>query len=98
MKLGDRKYLNLWREMTRAQFKLRDQSSFFGFLWSFANPLITVGLLFALFSAQLSHEIHYYALYLLIGIVHYTHFSNATSSSMNVLHSMSALTRNGVFP
>jgi lipopolysaccharide transport system permease protein len=98
MQLGDRKYLNLWREMTRAQFKLRDQSSFFGFLWSFLNPLITVGLLFALFSSQLSHEIQYYALYMLIGIVYYTHFSNATSASINVLYSMSALTRNGVFP
>lgn len=98
MKLGDRKYLNLWREMTRAQFKLRDQSTFFGFLWSFLNPLITVSLLFALFSSQLSSEIQYYALYLLIGIVHYTHFSNATAASINVLQSMSALTRNGVFP
>ncbi len=54
MKLGDHKYLNLSREMTRAQFKLRDQSSFFGFLWSFLNPLIMVALLFALFSSQLS--------------------------------------------
>jgi lipopolysaccharide transport system permease protein len=98
MKLADRKYLNLWREMTRAQFKLRDQSTFFGFLWSFLNPLITVGLLFALFSSQLSNEIQHYALYLLIGIVHYTHFSNATAASINVLQSMSALTRNGVFP
>lgn len=98
MKPGDHKYLNLWREMTRAQFKLRDQSSFFGFLWSFLNPLITVGLLFALFSSQLSNEIQYYALYLLIGIVFYTHFSNATGASISVLQSMSALTRNGVFP
>lgn len=98
MKLGDHKYLNLWREMTRAQFKLRDQSSFFGFLWSFLNPLITVGLLFALFSSQLSNEIQYYALYMLIGIVFYTHFSNATAASIGVLHNMSALTRNGVFP
>lgn len=98
MTLGDHKYLNLWREMTRAQFKLRDQSSFFGFLWSFLNPLITVALLFALFSSQLSNEIQYYALYMLIGIVFYTHFSNATGASISVLQSMGALTRNGVFP
>ena len=98
MKIGDPKYINLWREMTRAQFKLRDQSSFFGFLWSFLNPLITVGLLFGLFSSQLSHQVNNYGLYLLVGIVFYTHFSNATSSSISALHSMSALTRNGVFP
>jgi len=98
MKIGDRKYINLWREMTHAQFKLRDQSSFFGFLWSFLNPLITVGLLFALFSAQLSGQIQYYGLYLLIGIVNYTYFSNATAASIHVLQTMNALTRNGVFP
>jgi len=98
MKLGDHKYLNLWREMTHAQFKLRDQSSFFGFLWSFLNPLISVGLLFIVFSSQLGNGIEYYALYMLIGIVFYTHFSNATASSISVLQSMAALTRNGVFP
>jgi ABC-2 type transport system permease protein len=96
MGISDRKYINLWREMTRAQFKLRDQSSFFGFLWSFLNPLITVGLLFALFSSQLSQEIQYYALYMLIGIVYYTHFSNFTTASLSVLQVMSALTRNGI--
>ncbi|TMA95556.1 MAG: hypothetical protein E6J74_11450 [Deltaproteobacteria bacterium] len=98
MKIGDRKYLNLLREMTLAQFKLRDQSTFFGFLWSFLNPLIVVGLLFAVFSSRLSGDIDHYGLYLLIGIIHYTHFSNATIASMQVLYSMKTLTRDAIFP
>jgi lipopolysaccharide transport system permease protein len=98
MKFADRKYINLWREMTRAQFKIRDQSSLFGFFWSLLNPLFAVGLLFALFSSQLRSDIEFYALYLLIGTVYYTHFSNATAASITVLQSMSALTRDGIFP
>jgi ABC-type polysaccharide/polyol phosphate export permease len=98
MKMADRRYVNLLREMTLAQFKIRDQSTFFGFLWSFLNPLIALGLLFALFSSRLGQDIEHYSLYLLIGIVHYTHFSNGTASSMQVLHNMGSLTRNTVFP
>src|SRR5712692_435740 len=98
MQMADSKYLNLLREMTVAQFQLRDQSTFFGFLWSFLNPLIVLSLLFGVFSSRLSGDIDHYGLYLLIGIIHYTHFSNATSASMQVLYSMKALTRDAIFP
>jgi homopolymeric O-antigen transport system permease protein len=98
MKMADGKYFNLLREMTLAQFKLRDQSTFFGFLWSFLNPLIVLSLLFVLFSSKLGGDIEYYGVYLLIGIIHYSHFSNATIASMNVLYSMGGITRNAIFP
>jgi len=98
MKIGDRRYLNLLREMALAQFKLRDQSTFFGFLWSFLNPLIALGLLFVLFRSKLGVDVEHYGVYLLIGIIHYSHFSNATTASMNVLYSMGGITRNAVFP
>ena len=98
MKIGDRRYLNLLREMALAQFKLRDQSTFFGFLWSFLNPLIALGLLFVLFRSKLGVDVEHYGVYLLIGIIHYSHFSNATTASMNVLCSMRSLTRNADIP
>ena len=84
--------------MALAQFKLRDQSTFFGFLWSFLNPLIALGLLFVLFRSKLGVDVEHYGVYLLIGIIHYSHFSNATTASMNVLYSMGGITRNAVFP
>jgi len=84
--------------MTLAQFKLRDQSTFFGFLWSFLNPLIALGLLFVLFRSKLGVDVEHYGVYLLIGIIHYSHFSNATTASMNVLRNMHNLTRNAIFP
>lgn len=98
MKIGDRKYRNLVREMTLAQFKIKDQSTFFGFLWSFFNPLLVLGFLFVLFRSGLGGEIEHYALYLLIGVIHYTHFSNATTAAMQILYARITLTRDTVFP
>jgi len=94
----DGRTLNLLRELTVSQHKLKDQSTFFGLLWSFLNPLFMVGVLFAFFHARLGAEVDHYALYLLLGLVHYTHFANATSGSMRVLLVMKSLAKEAVFP
>jgi lipopolysaccharide transport system permease protein len=98
MRSYDRRRLNLLREIAMSQFKLRDQSTLFGFVWSFLNPLLMLTVLFAFFSASAGKGIEHYGIYLLIGIVHYTHFSNGTNSSMHVLVSGRALTADTVFP
>jgi lipopolysaccharide transport system permease protein len=81
-----------------SQFKLRDQSTLFGFVWSLLNPLLMLTVLLIFFSMRAGEGIEHYAIYLLIGIVHYTHFSNSTNSSMHVLVSMRALTADTIFP
>jgi ABC-2 type transport system permease protein len=96
--LSTYKYLNLLRELAIAQFKLKDQSAFLGFIWSFLHPLILLGVLFTMFRLRAGETIENYALYLLIGLVQYTHFSNSTSRSMMVLHSMKNLTADAIFP
>src|SRR5215471_21192415 len=93
-----KKYLNLLHQLAITQFKLKDQSSFLGFIWSFLNPLIMLGILLALFRHQTGQTIEHYAIYLLIGLVQYTHFSNSTSRSMTVLYSMKQLTGDTIFP
>jgi ABC-type polysaccharide/polyol phosphate export permease len=98
MRAFDKKYLNLLREIIISEFKLKDQSSFFGFVWSFLNPLLMLIVLFIFFNARIGGEIKHYPIYLLIGLIQYTHFSNATNSAMNVLASMRQLTANTIFP
>src|SRR5215470_14225807 len=93
-----KKYLNLLHQLAISQFKLKDQSAFLGFIWSFLNPLIMLGILFALFKYRTGQTIEHYAIYLLIGLVQYTHFSNSTSRSMSVLYSMKQLTGDTIFP
>jgi ABC-type polysaccharide/polyol phosphate export permease len=84
--------------MTLAQFRVKDQSTFFGFLWSFLNPLLLLTLLFVLFSSRLGEDIEHYGVFLLIGIVFYTYFSNATTAGMQILLARVTLTRHTVFP
>jgi len=95
---AQKRYLNLIRELAIAQFKLKDQSAFLGFLWSFLHPLVMIGILFALFAGKAGRSIEHYAIYLLIGVVQYTYFSNSTSRSMTVLYSMKQLTSDAIFP
>lgn len=94
----DARTLNLLRELTVSQYKLKDQSTFFGLLWSFLNPLFMVGVLFVFFHGRLGETVEHYGIFLLLGLVQYTHFSNATNSSMRVLLSMRQLTKEVVFP
>lgn len=94
----DERRLNLLRELMLSQYKLKDQSTFLGFLWSFLNPLLLLGILFLFFNTQLGAGIEHYGIYLLLGLVQYTHFSNATASSLRALHSSRELTAETVFP
>jgi ABC-type polysaccharide/polyol phosphate export permease len=96
--LWDSRNLNLLRELTVSQFKLKDQSTFFGLLWSFLNPLFMVGILFVFFSNRFGAEVNNYGIYLLLGMVQYTHFANATNNSMRALLTMKQLTKEAVFP
>jgi ABC-type polysaccharide/polyol phosphate export permease len=57
-----------------------------------------LSLLFTLFSARLSKGIDHYAVFLLIGLVQYNHFSSSTNRSMHVLLSMRSLTADAIFP
>jgi len=94
----DARSLNLLRELTVAQQKLKDQSTFLGFLWSFLNPLFMVAVLFIFFRGWLAGTVEHYGIYLLVGLIQYTHFANTTSASMRVLVTMKPLTKEAVLP
>ena len=98
MMLADSRNLNLLWELSVSQYKLKDQSSFFGFLWSFLNPIFMVAILFVFFRGRFGHDVENYGLYLLLGMIHYTHYSNATNSAMRVFVQMRQLVKDAVFP
>jgi lipopolysaccharide transport system permease protein len=92
------KHLPLIKELTLTLLKLKDQSTLFGFIWTFLNPLAIVSILFIFFRLRIGPQVENYGIYLLIGIIQYTHFSNSTGGSMHVLVSMRQLTGNTIFP
>ncbi|HXJ84926.1 MAG TPA: ABC transporter permease [Candidatus Methylomirabilis sp.] len=98
MKRYDARRLNLLRELTVAQHTLKDQSTFGGLLWSLLNPLFMVGVLFVFVRGWQGGTVEPSGASLLLGVVAYTYFANATSGSMRVLFNMKPLTREAVFP
>lgn len=94
----DSGHLNLLRELITTQFKMKEQGSLLGVLWSALNPLLMLSILYVVFNFHMGAEIDNFAVYLLIGLVIYTHFANSTAASMRVFYNMRAVTANAVFP
>jgi ABC-type polysaccharide/polyol phosphate export permease len=98
MKFMDKPYRNLLREVAYSQYAVRDQNSILGLLWSFLNPVLMMAVLFAYFGMNAGRGVPHYGIFLLLGMIHYTHFSNSTSAAMNILTAMAQLTRHTILP
>ncbi len=92
------KYLNLIREFALTDFKLKYHGSILGYLWSLLNPLLIFGTLYIVFSIFIRFEVENYHLYLLLGIILWNYFSEATLNSMNALINKSPIIKKIYFP
>jgi ABC-type polysaccharide/polyol phosphate export permease len=86
-----RKYWIMIREIAFAEFKMKDQGTFLGFLWTLVHPLIYFLVLYGIFSNWMGNTIHDFPLYLIIGIVQWNFFSSGTSNAIP------SITRYGIF-
>ena len=79
--------LNLIRELVASDFKLRYQGSVLGYLWSLLRPLFMFGVLYIVFThvIRLGNSVPHYPAYLLLGLVLWTFFIEATVSGMNAI-------------
>ena len=66
------------------QFKLRFYGSALGYLWQLMRPLMLFGVLYFVFSEflRVGEQVRFYPVALLLGIVLYSFFSEATSRSV----------------
>jgi len=74
----------LWA-LARAEWRLRQQSTFFGFLWTLLNPALMFAVLYGLFVKWLGRAQGDYAVFLLIGLVEWNFFASATSYALSSL-------------
>ncbi len=96
--MARRRYWNVLREVAIAQYKQKDQSTVFGYAWSFLHPLAMLAVLFVFFRARAGAGIDHYAIYLLVGLVQFAHFSASTTGGMLSLHHQRALVCNTIVP
>lgn len=71
--------------------KLRYRNSFLGFLWSFLEPLLLLGVMYIVFTTLFHNSIENYPLYLLSGLILWNMFSRGTGMASNSLLSRAGL-------
>lgn len=86
---------NLLLEMVRTDFKLRYQGSLLGYTWSVLKPLFMFAILYTIFGVvlKLGAGTPNYPLSLLLGIVLFNFFSEATSGALKSIVAKGSLIR-----
>lgn len=90
----------LLRELVVTEFKLRYQGSILGYFWSLLKPLFLFAVLYVVFVhfLKFGSDIEHFPIYLLLGIVMWTFFTEATSQGMQAIVSRGDLIRKINFP
>jgi ABC-2 type transport system permease protein len=90
----------LLRELVATEFKLRYQGSALGYLWSLFRPLFLFGILLVVFGfiLKIRSSIEHYPIYLLLGIVLWSFFAEATNNGLQSIVGRGDLIRKINFP
>ena len=71
--------------LTKCEFKLRDQGTVLGFLWTLINPIVLFLVLLAIFKEWIGESVENYPTFLFLGILQWNYFSLATGNSIDVM-------------
>jgi ABC-2 type transport system permease protein len=87
MKYLTKKNRAILREMVSSDFKVRYQGSALGYLWSLLRPLFMFAILYVVFVYvfKIGRGIDHFPAYLLLGIVLWNFFTEATSMGMTAV-------------
>lgn len=87
LKMFSSQNVTLVRQLVITDFKLRYQGSVLGYLWSLGRPLMLFGILYIVFAHffKFGDGIPNYPTYLLLGLVLWTYFVEATSLGLGAI-------------
>ncbi len=91
-------YFSLLREMAGTEFKMKDQGTVLGFLWTLLHPALMFAVLYVVFVKWMGHQVENYGAYLLIGLLFWIFFQKSTSSALTSLARRYPIIRNFKFP
>jgi lipopolysaccharide transport system permease protein len=89
--------LELVMSIAWTDFKLRYSRSTLGFFWSLLKPLLMLTTLYIVFSLMINLQIDHYVLFLLLGIILWNFFTEATTSGLKSLAAKAGLIKKCVF-
>jgi len=77
-----RQFLYVLYQTTRANYLAQEKNSALGLIWHLLNPLLMTAVLFLVFrNVQMLGQTEHYQLFILVGLIHYNFFVNATTSA-----------------
>jgi len=77
------RYRELFFQLVSRDIKLKYRRSFLGYIWSMLNPLLTMLVMYIVFSNLFRFNVANFPIYLLIGQLLFTFMSSAISQSLN---------------
>jgi len=94
LNLFSKKNKSLLRALVVTDFKLRYQGSVLGYAWSLIKPLFLFAIMYLVFGLIIKiGTIEHYAVYLLLGVILWTFFTESTQQGMNSIINRSDLLR-----
>lgn len=90
------KFKRFWAQslaLARVQIKLRHENSLLGIFWYLLNPLLMFSLLLTIFSIRAGNQIENYPIYLILGLIIFGFFSQATIEATKIIRINSSLIR-----
>lgn len=91
-------YRHLIKKIAISDFKLRYKNSVLGFLWSLAEPLLMLTVLYFIFTNLMRVNVEHYQLFLLMGIISWNMLSRGTTLSLNSILGRPGLVQKVYFP
>jgi ABC-2 type transport system permease protein len=97
---GSRRFFDLLKLMSVTEFKRVYFGTVLGYLWSLIRPLMLFGVLLLIFTKvfKVGHELEFYPVVLLLGIVLYGFFQEATTVAVTSVVSQEGVVRKTQFP
>lgn len=92
------RYTFLIKQLVLRDFKTKYKRSTLGMVWSFLNPLLTMGVQYIVFSTLFKSDIPNYPVYLLSGIVFMNFFSEAVTMCMTSITGNASLMKKVYMP
>ncbi len=92
------KYRFLLSELVIKEIKLKYRRSYLGILWTLIEPLLTMIVLFFVFSQLKGNNDKVFPVYILAGRLLYSYFSNATKAAMKSIRTNSQMIKKVYVP
>ncbi len=84
--------------ITEKELKVRYKSSFFGYLWSIANPLLFAMMYYFIFKLIMRVQIPNYTVFIITGLFPWQWFASSTSNSLFSFLANAQIIKKTVFP